>query len=69
MNRRLNIFKVGDRKMITYTFMSEKINKKIEFLFNVLVSIARRVHLFPFRTQKLSFATSMVLRGFTWESR
>ena len=40
-----------------------------EFLLRVLVCMAWRVHLFPFRTQKLSSTASMVLRGFTWESR
>lgn len=39
------------------------------FLLSVLVCMAWRVHLFPFRTQKLSSTASMVLRGFTWESR
>ena len=33
----------------------------------IKVVIARRSHLFPFRTEKLSFATPMVLRK--WESR
>ena len=37
--------------------------------FRILVYIAQRVHLFPFRTQKLSSVASMVLRGFTWKSR
>ena len=49
--------------------MSAVINENFRFLLNVLVCIAWRVHLFPFRTQKLSSTTSMVLRGFTWESR
>jgi hypothetical protein len=49
--------------------MSAIINENFRFLLNVLVCIAWRVHLFPFRTQKLSSTTSMVLRGFTWESR
>ena len=30
---------------------------------NNLVVIARRIHLFPFRTQKLSFSALMVLDG------
>ena len=45
------------------------IDCRITFFFRILVSIARGVHLFPFRTQKLSPVASMVLRGFTWESR
>ena len=46
-----------------------KIVNNIKFLLKVLVCMAWRVHLFPFRTQKLSSTASMVLRGFTWESR
>ena len=34
---------------------------------DIQVAIARRFHLFPFRTEKLSFASPMVLRK--WESR
>ena len=34
---------------------------------DIKVTIARRFHLFPFRTEKLSFVTPMVLRK--WESR
>ena len=33
----------------------------------IQVTMARRFHLFPFRTEKLSFVTPMVLRK--WESR
>jgi len=39
------------------------------FFSRILVYIAQRVHLFPFRTQKLSSVASMVLRDYTWESR
>ena len=35
----------------------------------ILVPMAQGKHLFPFRTQQLSSVASMVLRGFTWESR
>ena len=38
-----------------------------EYIKDIQVTIARRFHLFPFRTEKLSFVTPMVLRK--WESR
>ena len=37
--------------------------ESINFQLNNLVAIARRIHLFPFRTQKLSFSALMVLDG------
>ena len=43
---------------------SEIINHKSE---NIQVAIAQGFHLFPFRTEKLSLVTPMVLR--LWESR
>ena len=36
-----------------------------EYIKDIQVTIARRFHLFPFRTEKLSFVTPMVLRK--WE--
>ena len=33
-----------------------------EYIKDIQVTIARRFHLFPFRTEKLSFVTPMVLR-------
>ena len=38
-----------------------------EYIKEIQVTMARRFHLFPFRTEKLSFVTPMVLRK--WESR
>ena len=38
-----------------------------EYIKDIQVTIARRFHLFPFRTEKLSLVTPMVLRK--WESR
>ncbi len=38
-----------------------------EYISDIQVTIARRFNLFPFRTEKLSVVTPMVLRK--WESR
>ena len=35
----------------------------------IAVMMAKRIHLFPFRTQKLSSFTPKVLAGYCWEDR
>ena len=56
-------------KIYTFSILNlEDLFFLIMICYNVIqVTIARRFHLFPFRTEKLSFVTPMVLRK--WESR
>ena len=48
-----------------YTFLLAQWS--IDYLKDIQVAIAQGFHLFPFRTEKLSLVTPMVLR--LWESR